>query len=562
MKSFKHHCIRFLLLFTVVSAASWLFGSQPNYATRQSLSGMLPMAMKSATVVEQVDPDQEVTMTFGLKLRNVDELEQLLADQGNPASPEYRRYLSPDQFAARFCPTQEEYDKLIAYLKSEGLTVVDTAPNRLVVTVRGKVSVVQKAFGVTMNRYSWKGKQFVSVDRPLMVPAELTNLIESVMGLNDLGQFHPKRTQMNARVADEPSGYGPPEVATVYNFPNANNRKAGTVFSGKGVTIAIASAYSYNPADVEHYWQQYGITRTGKLENIAVGGLTLKEIDETTLDLEQCGAQAPGADILMYLSPDSEDYNFARVFNRIVTDNRADIISFSWGAAEDELENATMKTMHAIFMQANAQGMSIFCASGDFGAYDARNKNKLHELAVDYPSADPYVIAVGGTHLKVDQNGDRVRERAWSGSGGGASTHWTRASWQSAPGMLSGGKRLSADVALFSDPWLGHSFYFQGKWRGLNGGTSYASPNWAALWALGQEACGARVGSAGATIYRIGRSSFRSKVFHDITEGDNGGGRGPGYKAGPGWDHPTGLGVPDGRALVEQLKSEMPKTGT
>jgi kumamolisin len=551
-------CVGIVLL--LAGAYFFTRNSQPDYSQRSTLSGMVPRALSSAVLVKHVDPNKVIEVTMGLKLKNVDDLKKLIDNQADPKSADFHRYLSPDDAWLRYCPTQDEYDQVIAYLKSQNLTVVETAPNRLVVTVSATAAQIEKAFGVKLNQYRWHGQEYLSNDKEPSVPTCIAGSVRSVMGLNTFAQFHAPPRKMKLHGESEPFGFNPQQIATNYDFPNSNNNaKGGTVYSGKGVTVAIVSAESYNPKDVETYWKQFGIVRTGKVENIPIGNLTAKDNDETTLDLEQLGSQAPGADILMYLSPDPEDSSFARVFNHVLTDHRASIISYSWGASEGEVDSAAVSTFDSIFMLAYVQGMTVCAASGDNGAYDFHDKNKKGILSVDFPSSDPYVLAVGGTHLLLNDDYHRQSERAWTGSGGGISSLWPRPSWQYGPGVPAGDKRLTADVSMFADPWFGYTFYFQGEWQALSGGTSFAAPNWAALLALAEEANGGRVGSVSSAIYRIGRSADYGNIFYDVTQGDNGDGQGDGYRAGPNWDYPTGWGVPNARALVDWLKEDNKK---
>ncbi|MBZ0189465.1 MAG: S53 family peptidase, partial [Candidatus Obscuribacterales bacterium] len=272
-----------------------------------------------------------------------------------------------------------------------------------------------------------------------------------------------------------------------------------------------------------------------------------------------------------YMSVDPKFVNFTLTFNKIVTDDKADVMSISWGLCEDFTGSRQMKAEHNIFKQAAAQGIAIFAASGDDGAYDCPmepeldddGKPKTPPLAVDYPSSDPYVTAVGGTTL-FDAQGKRSLEWAWHGSGGGNSKQWKRPSWQSGPGVPTGTMRSTSDVSLNADPMTGYAFYIEGKWIVL-GGTSVAAPEWAALWTLIDEAAGKRIGMPDEILYRAGASSEYGNIFYDIITGDNGDYRGPGYKAGSNWDHPTGWGVPKGQALkdwvvTDQSQSQKPKS--
>jgi kumamolisin len=565
----------------------WLLGPRSSSSSelagrRFVLTGNTPLTVKSAQLVGHSDPGQLVKIVVGLKLRDEAQLDALLARQADPASADFRKYLTPDEFTKLYAPTQADYDQVVAYLQSQGLKVTIVVPNRLIIGAEGTVEQLEKAFGVTINQYRWRGMKHLSNASDPQIPTSLQGIVQSVIGLNSFAQFRAKNMPgpRVPGVAKQlgPFGLTPAKVATAYNFPNASNTRAVNNYSGKGVTIAIATAYSYNRSDVDTFWSVCGITRTGQLTNIHVGGVATQANGETTLDLEQAGAHAPGADILMYMGADPEFSTFALVFNQIVTDNKADVVSVSWGLCERDTGVAQMNTEHVIFKQAAAQGIPIFAASGDDGAYDCKEPEPDGEHhhgdpvqtpgkgqppakvmpAVDYPGSDPCVVAVGGTNLFLKSNFTRSNEGAWTGSGGGASDQWPRPVWQTGKGLPKNDRRNSADVSLAADPWTGYAVYFEGVWD-TGGGTSFGAPAWAGLWALVDEAAGGRVGHVHEIVYEIGRSSKYNKVFFDVTQGDNGDGRGAGFSAGLHWDHPTGWGSPDGEALAEWVKNQQTK---
>lgn len=522
------------------------------------LSGNTPNALNHAQFISHSNSTQEIEVILGLEVRDEDKLDALLAEQSDPKSPQFRKFITPAEFKQRFSPDQADVDKVKAFLQSNGLTIVSVSDNNLLIHVKGTVDQFENAFKVQINNYRLHTKLHISNDRDPSVPAHLRGIVRSVIGLNSFARFEPRHkmatsgNQMQPRA--NPSGYGADDIAKVYDYPNQNNPNATTKYSGKGVTAAIATAYGYDKKDVEKYWKQYGIKRSGSLTDVAVNGTTKQLEGETTLDLQQLGAQAPGADIIMYIGKDPSFVTFSLIFNQIVNDNKADVVSISWGLCEDYTGNAQMYPEHISFKQGAAQGIAFFAAAGDDGAYDCGDGKTL---GVDYPSSDPHVTAVGGTTLTLNADGSRKSEKAWSGGGGGISGFYARPSWQpQGKGIPAGDKRVSADWALVSDPATGYSMYFQGRWE-TAGGTSFAAPAVAGLWALGTEAAGGtRLGPASPTLYRLGQSTDYAKTFTDITTGDNGNGQGPGYNAGPEWDHPTGWGVPSAAEFVKWLAND------
>jgi kumamolisin len=533
-------------------------------AAKYVITGHTPAILRIAKFIGRINPNRQVEVVVGLKLRNEKQLDQLLDRQSDPASADFRKFLSTDEFIAQYSPTDEDVAKVTDYLKQQHLTVVDVSKNKVLVRVRGRARDLEGAFAVQLNEYEYGNEKGVINDRDPRVPSDLKDLVACVIGMNDFAIFR-NLARERADDGSAPSGLTPGDIATAYGHPNSNNRKlAGKALSGKGVTVAIATAYDYDTKDVQGFWSRNDITRTGTVTKIPVNGTTRKLNIETTLDLQQVGAQAPGADILMYEGSSPSFITFTLVFNQIVLDNNASNCSVSWGMCELTTGQAEMKAEHIIIKQGAAQGIAFFVAAGDSGAYDCsrgKSSTKAPVLSADYPSTDPNVTAVGGTALHLNKDGARNSESVWTGAGGGISVNFDRPTWQKGNGVPGDAtKRNTSDVALNADPQTGYSLLYTGK-NHVSGGTSFAAPNWTAIWALCEEACGGtRLGPCAPTMYRIGSSSAAySMVFNDVTEGNNGNGEGPGYPATAAWDHPTGWGTPKVDGLIQWLLHGTPQ---
>jgi kumamolisin len=278
---------------------------------------------------------------------------------------------------------------------------------------------------------------------------------------------------------------------------------------------------------------------------------------EVELDMEQISAIAPGATQKIYIGTN----NIAGVndlYNRIVNDNIAKVVSISWGLCESSIGNAELQTLNNIFQQGAAQGQAFFAASGDFGAYDCGDTN----LGVDSPASDPNVVAVGGTTLQIGHNGSYLSESAWScssctdhsqkgsGSGGGVSSYFSRPGYQQGSN-LSNAHRELPDVSANADPHSGYSVYCTVMLAGCPdtgwitvGGTSAAAPVWAGIAAdINQYLVNAgkpTLGSANAALYHLYNTPQTYAPYHDVTTGGN-----LHYSAQTGYDKATGIGTPD-----------------
>jgi kumamolisin len=556
MKRFSKKTSYWMLgsLLLAVFGALWLVSPQWSRTGMVVLSGNTPPVLSSATFVSHSNPTQDIEVVIGLNLRDEAALDALLAEQNDPKSPNFRKFITAADFKTRFSPQQADVDKVVAYLKSNGLTIEEITDNRVLIKVKGTAKQFETTFNVAINVYQLHAKVHLSNDRDPSVPRELRGIVNSVVGLSTFAEYHNKMKPSAKPQATTPVGFGATDIAKAYDFPNQSNANAKQRHSGKGVTIGVATVYTYNQSDVDAYWKQYGVKRTGKINDVRINGHSKQLDGETTLDLEQSSSQAPGADIIMYLGNDPSMNTFALMFNRIVTDDKADIVTISWGLCEANTGSAQIASEHVSFKQGAAQGMSFFAAAGDDGAYDCGDPSSM---GVDYPSSDPFVTAVGGTALELNADGSRKSESAWSGAGGGTSIEYDRPAWQTtvANGLPQGTKRETSDISLNSDPATGYSMYFHGAWDQA-GGTSFAAPATAGMWALGLEAAGGARITPNPTLYRIGASSDYSKLFFDVITGDNGAGVGPGLAAGPGWDHPTGWGTPNASALIEWLVND------
>jgi kumamolisin len=530
-------------------------------AFSQSNSGMIevknntPYALPAASLIGHSDPNAVLDIVVGLRWQNERQLDEQLARIQDPESPDYRHFLTSAEFVGRVAPSQGDVEGVTQYLESAGLVAMEAAPNRKLVHVRGTVSQVEQAFQVSINDYESNGERHFSNDRNPSLPSTIGAAAESVFGLSSFDAFHPTS---HAERADSLSAsvpiYTPAQLATAYNFPNLNNASHGTTtYDGTGVTIAIATAYAYTASDLNYFLQDLKITRTGSITIVPVNGGSTTPNYEPTLDIQNVAAEATGANILVYEIPDSSFADFVLMDNQIASDNLAQVVSTSWGACEAST-GSYIKTFDAIYKQQAAEGMAMFSASGDYGAYDCSPTSKT--LAVDFPTSDPYFAAVGGTNLYLNTNGAYSSETAWTSSGGGISSSFAKPVWQKGPGVPTNKKRDLADVSFDASPNTGIYTYYQGVWYD-GWGTSYGAPNWAALWALAIQArSGKRTGNADPTIYKIGANAANYKLdFFDVTSGNNGNGNGPGYRAKKDWDYPTGWGSPNGANLVEYVKA-------
>jgi kumamolisin len=277
---------------------------------------------------------------------------------------------------------------------------------------------------------------------------------------------------------------------------------------------------------------------------------------EVMLDIEVAGSIAPGANMAVYFAPNT-DQGFIDAITDAVHDTtrKPSIVSISWGGPEDSWTAQSQNAMNAALQDAAALGVTVTVASGDNGSSDGVGDGKLH---VDFPAASPFALACGGTTLKG--SGKAISsEVVWNetanqegATGGGVSKVFPLPSYQSSAGVPKQGQtgnvgRGVPDVAGDADPTTGYQVRVDGQ-NQVVGGTSAVAPLWAALIALVNQHTGKPAGFINPALY-----AGKEQGFHDITSGNNDDSSLGSYSAQKGWDACTGLGSPDGAAILQLL---------
>jgi subtilase family serine protease len=537
-----------------------LAGQAPGYAR---LNGHIPAeAMEKAVMIGRLPSATPISLRISLPLRNQQQLDEFINQVSDPADPLYGHYLTTQEFIDRFCPTQDDYDAVAAYMRKIGLTVTGTQPNRILLNVSGTAGTVEAAFKVHLNNYkNMDGRVFYAPDNNPQITGSMVSLISGIIGLDNAAvwrshafQIPQDQMQQTAplQIGTGPGGgLTPNDVLTTYNL-------AGIAADGTGQVLGLFELAGYSANDIAAYTSYYGI-RAVPLQNVLVDGYSGHAgsgADEVTLDIELQNALAPGASKIMVYEGPNTNTGVVDTYNRIATDNTAKQISTSWGLSEGQSSLATLNSEYAIFQQMAAQGQSIYAASGDSGAYDDGRT-----LSVDDPASQPFMVGVGGTQLFVNSGETYNYETTWNvnntvsagAGGGGISAIWSIPSWQQ--GIWSASSytmRNVPDVSLNSDQYTGYSIYYKHGWY-IYGGTSCAAPLWAAFTArVNQQrlANGASVlGFANPALYEIAKGSSYSTTFHDIDDGSTN----LYYVAVPGYDDATGWGSFNGANLLAEL---------
>jgi kumamolisin len=501
-----------------------------------------------------VPSDEVFQLVIGVQLRNRSWLPSLLLQQSYTHD-----YYRPDEFGDTFGASAVDYQRLITWLTSRGLTIVRTTPSRTTVTVSGTTAQLEHAFTVEVHEFEDPIGIFRATREPFRFDPELAGLVTGTVGMNGTGRWRSHMARLSpAPNAMPPPGFKAPDIEKLYGADAIQN-------PGKGETVAILG--TGNPPDPQHDVAKYmadskpfnqTTINAGQYTQVFVGGPNrdpamdaMKEQGENILDVEMVLAMAPQADVVHVLTATNTPGLFTDGISYIVNElPNAHAVSVSYGSCERGFESEA-PVLNALFAQAKAEGQTWFFAAGDSGTDGCQDGAGNHVLVAGWPASSPFVIGVGGTQItggkEVVWNDIGVAMSFDGSGGGGPSEMFDKPSWQE--GLTpADGERDEPDVAALSGlPGLETT-------AGTVGGTSAATPIWAGAWALIDQAVQAKTGKPIATaqesLYALGRARLG---FNDVVQGNLGGADGGatgGWQAGPGFDLATGWGTPNVAALI------------
>jgi len=448
--------------------------------------------------------------------------------------------LSHEDFRELHGADPSDVDALESFAAIHDFSIARVDAAARTITLAGSLDSLAKAFGAELELRQ-VGEQVIRTRQgSLRVPATLADRVIAVLGFDEraaAATYH-QRADPLARGGS----FTPVQVAQAYQFPSNK---------GKNQTIALIElGGGFRTSDLNTYWKQLGLNSVVTTA-VGVDGATNKPTGnpagadgEVALDIEVAGAVAPQARIAVYFAPNT-DRGFLDAINAAIHDTvrKPSVISISWGAAESQWTPQSMNAFNAAFQDAAMLGITVCAASGDNGSSDGESDGASH---VDFPASSPWVLACGGTRLIA--SGNKIQsETVWNdnrggATGGGVSTHFSKPSYQASINISGRGV---PDIAGNADPATGYRVIVDGK-ASVIGGTSAVAPLWAGLIALVNEQLGKNVGWLHPQLYG---TIAQHKALHDVTSGTN-----DAYRAQTGWDACTGLGSPNGQAILAVLK--------
>ncbi len=625
----KQKVFTWLVILTIIAMlpGSALAAQSP----RATLHGSAPAWASSNNYAAAADPKGYVGFRVYLGWQNADTAEALARAVSDPHSSQYAHYLTPQQFRKQFAPSQSQVGAVQSWLKSQDFTIDYTPTNNHYVAAEGTVAQAQAAFGVQFGMYNVNGQSVRSPSGDVSIPSSLANTVSGVIGLDDSAVFvhtdhitdappspgFRNSSPLSAYWAEQTSpyaypagftdlvtpatapwvvkGYTPDQIKGAYGISSD--------YDGAGQTVAVIDAYA-SPTILQDV-NQWSINRglptmnPSQLVQVVPPGVYKRPQNpaqdpqgwygEETLDVEAVHGMAPAAKIVFVGAPNNyQDLDAA--MNHVVDMHLAQIVTNSYGFSTEVLPRGYVKPLEDTLIQAAIEGIGVYFSSGDNGDETIN----FGSATTDWPASSPWVTAVGGTSLAVDQTNTRVFETGWGtssyncntttlvctcaewlyGSGGGGSQIFAEPWYQSNAGLSFSGRAVP-DVAALGDPQTGFLIgqtqtfpdgVYYDEYR--IGGTSLSSPIFAGLMALADQKAGYTHGFANPLFYSntgaffdvtsvktaVARRNFVNSV--DVTNGtvdllrtfDDYSGSTTQF-TGLGWDNVTGMGTPGSNFL-------------
>jgi subtilase family serine protease len=541
-----------LTFFVVVSIA--------NRVSPAESQPILTHHLRDATVNGQarflgrLSADRPMRLVLVLPVRDQAALDQLLKDLYDPSSASYRQYLTVEEFAARFGPTEQDYDVLRRWAEANGFTIVATSRNRMNLDVTGPVAAVESAFHLKMGLYQHpaENRSYFAPDREPTVDLPIS--LWHITGLDNYSIPQAALAHRSLAVKSEATTGSCPEGS----FCGSDMRAAyyeGTALNGSGQSLGLLEYAGTDLTDLDTYYANIGQTNSVPITLLSTDGTstscTYPDCDDTeqTIDMTQSLGMAPGlSSLVMYVgSTDSAIFNAMATASPL---NAQLSSSWTWYPADPSTDDP-------YFQEFAAQGQNLFQAAGDGGAWSSESEI--------YPADNVYLTSVGGTDLETTgPAGAWSSETAWADGGGGISPDkFAIPFWQtttaSSCSECSDNYRNAPDVSANAN----FTFYVCADQTtcttNLYGGTSFAAPMWAGYLALANQQAVAdgqpTLGFINPALYDIGLGSGYDTDFHDITTGSNG------ISATTGYDLATGWGSPNGSSLINALLSTISTPG-
>jgi kumamolisin len=538
----------------------------PVHITYTPLNLGLPAKALNSPVVGPLPDNTQLHVHVAFKLN------QQLINKLNQQKVQTGKSQSLDKVANQLGISKATYQQIKDFFGLEN-AIVTINSLYTDMTIDAPAKTFAKLLQTTFVIHKLNGRTFYAPATPPLIPTFVAAVITSITGLDSYSQpphsllstmapvSHQSTSRAAANCSPDPQALTTTGIAYAYGY----ERFWKTGWYGQHMTINLPELGTVSTSDIQNYFACFRTVNKVTLVNVdSPATFTGSDSDlEATLDLEMAAGMAPAANIVMYQSSGNANgdpwVSMNDELQQILKDNThnldsGSVVSISYGVAESQItQGDALAIDHTLQLLTQVEHMTVFVSSGDCGAFADRT---FGDLGVSYPASSIYATAVGGTELAINPNtGARVQEIAWSdgsntaqctnqwGTGGGNSAAFKQPGYQVAPGVNNQSSTGMREVPDISAVAFGIAMYFNSQWQ-IVGGTSAASPIWAAGMALVNQGTLqlAHTFFVGTGLFYAVDTSNTGNLhpFNDITQGDN-----LFYKAGRGWNYPTGLGSPN-----------------
>lgn len=530
-------------------------------------------------------------------------LDALISAQHDPTSPTHHQWLTPAEYAQHFGASASDVRSVTNWLERHGFTVDEVPMGSRTIVFSGTAGQVHEAFSTEIHNYLHRGEHHIANASEVKIPQALSGLVGGVVSLHD---FHSHPLHLNSPItpsytAGSAHYMAPADYHTIYNLKALDTQS----INGAGRSIAVLGRSNVSLSDYTTFRNTFGL-KGFSYAQIAAGpspGYVSGDEMESDLDIEWAAAVATGVTIKFVTSASTSTTDgVVLAAQYAVNNNTADIISVSYAQCENTMGTAGLNFFDSLWQQAASQGISVVVGSGDAGAAgcDQPTANTATSgQAVNGWCSSSYSTCVGGTQFADTANPSAywsagndttygsalsyIPEVVWnesglnggthlSSTGGGASTFWSKPSWQNVAGVPPDGHRDVPDVSMAAATHDGYLVYSSDNSTRTQstyavGGTSAATPAMAGILALASQKAGYRLGNVNPTLYGLAarQAAGGNAYFHLITSGNNSVPGQTGFSAStatPSYNQATGLGSIDGGVLVTHWTDLLPTTAT
>jgi kumamolisin len=502
------------------------------------------------------------SLTIRVRSReDVAKLEEMVYKQSSQPLKD-RIYLTREQLAQQHGAKAADLDLVEQYAQRHNLAIAHRSAAERSIVLSGKLGDLLSAFPANVQIYHHPDGTYRGRQGEISIPEGLDKIVTGVFGF-DTRPRQRSRHRHQILAASGPGGdkgVAATEYAKRYNFPTEFE---GKTLDGTGQTIALIElGGGYRYSDLQVFFQEIGVPMPNivavPVDNAANNPSTPGPFDsEVMMDLEVAGAVAPKAQFVVYFAPNG-DKGLMDAISKAVhdTERKPDVISISWGSSENANDQQGTDAYHELFVAAASVGITVCAATGDYGAANMPYRGRDNGIHVNHPASDYSVLACGGTQISngedvVWNTGQPLSENSAATGGGISVLFQPPPPYQDSvqiPVSLASGKsgRGVPDIAMCAINY----FTRVDSSESAAGGTSAVTPLMAALVVRLNQAKQKNVAFLNPFLY----ANADRGIFHDVTSGTNALGDGAnGYQAGPGWDACTGLGTPDGTAILNNL---------